>query len=340
MFKNIPNQRGLWIFILFWSGVTLLFDGGVIVGMIQQMRAVNYPTAQGVILKSDVEINRSRDPEDNDTYQAVVTYRFEVNGQTHESDQYRYNDVASNDSRAKDIVDSLPPGTRVTVFYNPDDPSDAVLVAAVEGMDLALLLFLTPFNVVMVVGWWIGFHVLTRKGQDEDVVAVNVKSSSGFHTVRLPHVGPLPFALATLMGTSFASIFIVMFAYGTSVSLEVMEAWWTGLLGFVLVVYLWRWMGERVGRFSLKVDEHHRQLILPGPMFGARPIVPFDTVQQFNVKKKSPSSSSDEHLIRYRLMLKTATQTETKEIQLGKYELEDDANAMATWLRGLVGDPK
>ena len=43
------------------------------------------------------------------------------------------------------------------------DPAEALLRPGLAGSDLFLLLFMTPFNAVMLGFWWLGWNRLRRK---------------------------------------------------------------------------------------------------------------------------------------------------------------------------------
>ena len=70
-----------------------------------------------------------------------MKYDFEVDGRPYQGTQYRYGQWKSSDDSAKTIVASLPVGKQVDVYYNPEDPGDAILKPGIEGGDLFLTLF-------------------------------------------------------------------------------------------------------------------------------------------------------------------------------------------------------
>ncbi len=57
------------------------------------------------------------------------------------SDRYRYGEWSAAKARADEIVASYPAQSRITVYYRASDPTDAVLKAGPEGMDIFLGMF-------------------------------------------------------------------------------------------------------------------------------------------------------------------------------------------------------
>ena len=81
----------------------------------------------GRVLKSRVEVISGR----YTSVKPYVLYEYQVNSQTYQSDMIRASDkimVIQRGSRAAyDTIDRYPEGASVTVYYNPQNPSEAVL---------------------------------------------------------------------------------------------------------------------------------------------------------------------------------------------------------------------
>jgi hypothetical protein len=61
------------------------------------------------------------------THKADVAYRYKVRGRDYSSGVITLADISSSAGRAQGIVRRYPDGAPVTVYYNPVDPSDALL---------------------------------------------------------------------------------------------------------------------------------------------------------------------------------------------------------------------
>jgi len=89
--------------------------------------AQSWPQTKGTVLTSSVESRRSGNS--TSTY-PVVVYQYEVKGKT-----YRNQTISAGDQflnvrvigQAQKTVNRYPAGAKVTVYYNPADPGDAVL---------------------------------------------------------------------------------------------------------------------------------------------------------------------------------------------------------------------
>ena len=88
-------------------------------------RAKTWPTAQGRILSSRLaEVSDS----DGIIYKAAVLYEYRVNGMDYRSDVWQVRAGSSSFTRAATkVVERYPAGATVTVYFNPEDPSDAML---------------------------------------------------------------------------------------------------------------------------------------------------------------------------------------------------------------------
>lgn len=94
---------------------------------IAKAAAQSWPKTKGVVLSSRVESRRSGTS--TSTY-PVVLYRYEVAGKTHQSQTIRAGDKFMSVriiGQAQKTVDRYPVGAKITVYYNPDDPTDAAL---------------------------------------------------------------------------------------------------------------------------------------------------------------------------------------------------------------------
>ncbi len=216
------------LFVGFWSLLTLIFDGMLVFNAYRQFQANSYPVATGTMTHSEVSVHHG---DDSTTYGVEVKYEYQVDGRRYEGDRYRYGQWNSSDDSAQKIVDSLPVGKQVDVRYNPADPGDSVLAVGIQSGDLFLTLFLTPFNLVMLGGWYTVLAILFpgisgRMARPPRVI------SRGF-TRRLV-LAPAPRLLpaAVVLGiSSFLSIFVIGFGFGFSPPMAVIQVVWGIVLG-------------------------------------------------------------------------------------------------------------
>lgn len=97
----------------------------------------NWPAVPGIVIVSEVRESHSTD-EDGHTstsYYPHVEYSYTANGISYTGKQISFGGVLgrSNPSAAQDVVARYPLNAPVTVYYNPEKPSEAVLERALSG---------------------------------------------------------------------------------------------------------------------------------------------------------------------------------------------------------------
>jgi len=106
--------------------------------------AASWPETQGTVVSATVKTRTSRRSSQSvgqrdrqREFYPSITYRWSVNGQTYTGSQYQVGANAESyffgeREKAQEEVDKHPAGKAIPVFYNPDDPSAAVLVRDVS----------------------------------------------------------------------------------------------------------------------------------------------------------------------------------------------------------------
>lgn len=258
MSKSKPPAVFTLFFVGFWSLVTLIFDGMLVFNAYRQLEAKSYPVATGTITHSEVTEHHG---DDSTTYGVDVKYDFEVAGRRYAGDCYRYGQMSSSDKSAHKIVASLPVGEQVDVHYNPADPSDSVLVVGVQSSDLFMALFLTPFNLIMVSGWY-AIVVVLFPGLAKAMVGSPRVVGRGFkRRLVLEPASRLVPAAAVLGITSFLSIFVVAFGFGFNPPMAVIKVVWAIVLGLSAAM-LMRRPGFSLQGKGLVVDDVENTLTL------------------------------------------------------------------------------
>jgi len=212
-------------FTLFWCAITGVFVGFVGCTFYKSYDAQKrFVTTEGEVLASKVKRHEG-DSDSGPTYEALVKYRYTVDGSEYTSMRYSYGSMASSDrSHAAAVVKAHPKGRRVTVWYDPRKPAEAVLHVRVPTDHYFLLLFLQPFILVGLGGIVFTVTVPYRHRRAQNFLAGEIRtpweipewgtlcdSARGMvlHRSRSPI-----FAFAMGYGlTCFLSIFIVGFFF-------------------------------------------------------------------------------------------------------------------------------
>jgi hypothetical protein len=114
-------------------GVVVLFVAlGAIVGAgyfySKSKSTRNWPVAEGIIIKSSTRIQREPGGKGAPTTIADVWYTFNVDGIEYQNDTISLSQYGSSSaSHAVKEAHRYPVGSRVSVYYNPEHPHDAVL---------------------------------------------------------------------------------------------------------------------------------------------------------------------------------------------------------------------
>ncbi|WP_054287022.1 DUF3592 domain-containing protein [Gulbenkiania mobilis] len=89
-----------------------------------------WPTAEGRILASRLQVVSPPHAPDQISWQARVQYRYTVQGHSYRQDRIFAVDssLPGDKTSAEDIVRRYPAGKKVVVYYNPHNPRAAVLV--------------------------------------------------------------------------------------------------------------------------------------------------------------------------------------------------------------------
>jgi hypothetical protein len=165
-----------WLFPLpfLTVGALLLFFG--VRSYQSAQESSGWPTSPGVVLSSSVDSHRS---DDSTTYQAEVLYEYEVSGEKYSSNRIGYGDISTGSpAPAQDLVNQYPSGESVTVYVDPEDPSQSVLQPGVRGGTY----FLPGMGLLFTLIGLILYAVLPRMFRNQDSVErdISIRPSPQF----------------------------------------------------------------------------------------------------------------------------------------------------------------
>jgi Protein of unknown function (DUF3592) len=126
---TIPFFRFLILFSLVWLALS-------VVVMVRSRRSASWPRTVGTIVSTEVKRKVSQSlsndmPVDSVSYEPYVRYAYSVRDRQYEHDKLTtaVTPMIRQSAEAAAILQRYPVGHQITVFYNPADPGDAVLVA-------------------------------------------------------------------------------------------------------------------------------------------------------------------------------------------------------------------
>jgi hypothetical protein len=129
-FTRVRRAAPNLLFVVLFGGVFTVIGGGMLLwGILDSIKAAeseSWPTVQGAIVTSQVA--SSTDSDGDTTYYADIVYSYRVSGTVYEGDRVVFGEGSTSDYDAmQEVADRYPARRTVTVYYNPDDPADAVL---------------------------------------------------------------------------------------------------------------------------------------------------------------------------------------------------------------------
>jgi len=324
----IPVCLFMAFFVGVLSVVTTAMDVRLVYGIVMQTRAATWPTTRGIVDGSDVVEDHSSE---GTSYTAAIRYQYRVDGRYYESNRIHYGFDFHGKRGAKRTLKPFPRGSDVSVYYNPRDPSQAVLeTRIIEGGDLFAAMFLTPVNLLMIF-CWLGLYNTIRKGRDEkppagDAVRV-IEEERGVR-VRFTRVAPRGVAALWASVAAMAVMFAILMLFGGGDLLLPAVAGWAIILYAARRGYLR--MKTRIdgGWYDLMIDEVGLTVTLPQmvPAYkGAR--LSHDQLQRVEVHS---TRGKDGQSNRVRLRWSDGGD---RSVVLLDARAPESAEALASWLR-------
>ena len=149
---SVSSLFGGWLFTGIWCTVSflaLIFIGGPVLA---DIGTADWTPTDGVVIDSGVDV--STGGKGGNTYCLWVDYQYTFENTTYNGYVVSYSQDNSCDSWSADADEDYPPGSNVTVFVNPDNPSEAVLENGFSGIDFGVCCVF-PFviiGIIMLVG--------------------------------------------------------------------------------------------------------------------------------------------------------------------------------------------
>jgi hypothetical protein len=251
----------LFFFTAIWSAFVVFFDVRGARDLGRQFESLNYPYVMGVVTSSKVATHRGS--KGSVSYSPDIHYRYTVDNRPYNASCLRFMSQFSDYNWATDTVAAHPAGSQIRVYFNPSDPQDALLSPDIEGIDLLMLLFLMPFNLVMAAFWTATGSWLRERIFKPEAGGVLIIVDGPRTYIRLPQYSALLWTMIAMCVVSIFSLFLFGFASHFRPSIP------TSLTAFVLVlgvgawVYLRQWRKIHSGDDDLILDDNSATIGLP-----------------------------------------------------------------------------
>ena len=230
--------------LLFWTAIVMVFNVIFFSSIVDAARSQSFPFVLGSITRS--QIVRSGG---GDGSHVEVEYEYFVGRDRYENDAVRFGMNMTGLGRLQKVVDRYPEGSEVPVYYDPDDPSHAALEQGLVPSDLFMPIFLTPFNMVMIGGWYLLMGPAIRRFLGWPPSGMRARSSGMSQIFYAYKIDPLLLMLIAAGAAGFACTFVVGFG------LFFLPAWLLIPLGYLamLAITLYVWAQNRPSRIELNL---------------------------------------------------------------------------------------
>jgi hypothetical protein len=331
------------IFVV-WAGFVVVADAAVAYGVRTAVRSADWVPADGVVTRSELRTVRK-------SLSLDLAYTYTADGREHTGRDRQPGPVMFPNKTLRQAHAALPVGTRVTVYHNPVDPAEAVLVPGLKPDVLLMLLALTPFNVIAAGLGWAWWAAVTRRRQFDP--ARDVRPTADGYAARLNGFGPAGVFAIAVLAQSFAGIFLVIvLLHGAA---EVPASWavdggiWAGILA-VCGLFAWRYRQPRAvvegldtltvpttptGRETTRVPRHEVRAVG----------VKADTQVVFGGQTRTVTTRSVTRTTKeYKRPVFVVTLTldparRQPELAFAQYPEQADAEAVAEWVRERLSLP-
>ena len=328
---------GVWITI--WTVGTTFFDVALVRGVVHEVRCQDWPTTQGTVVSAEIKVEQ--DSESGNSYTPIIRYRYAVKGIEYQSERIRFGFTTASKGHARRTIEAHPPGRAVVVHYDPVTPGRAVLETGVlTGSDLFGVIFLVPFNLIMLGSWVLAWRYACGPRGDADQRAagnaVVVLRDGDVLRVRLTRFTPLAAGAVAAVIAAAGLIFVIALTFGTDSRSA--SAGGCGVVA-VAAIFGYRWMRARIndGWYDLILDDVRRKLTLPGKLKRADANeTAFDDVTDVEVEKITGSGDESD---KYRPTLRWTSRYPQSAVLIESTDGEA-AERLAQWLREKLTAPR
>jgi hypothetical protein len=155
---------GLFILVFAAAGVFLIIQS--IRSRKKAETSQSWPATSGQITDARVEHHTSTDSEGDrsDHYTPKVSYTYQVLGQAYEGNKigFGFQQSFGSQGKAQAALTRFPVGGQATVYYDPNNPAEAVLERKAGGSTVSLILGIVFLVISLCLGCPILFVIVTN----------------------------------------------------------------------------------------------------------------------------------------------------------------------------------
>ena len=324
------------VFAIFWTALVGAFDAFVGYQWYKSEQTMQYQVTEGVITHSQVTTHRDSD---GTTYGKEAQYTYTVDGHEYMGDRISFSEWSSSNRREhQSWVNDHSAGTVVEVYYDGDDPSEAVLERGVSQMLRSIVIFLMVFNLVAVGLWWMVVRSFLLKRDTRPAGGLVLGDDGGVAKLRMTMLSPIGIGFATSVGLAFVSSFVSFFVNMTTDMMGIFLIVVLGAgAGAGMVAWAWRSSYDKV----LVVDGVNRRVWLESGKGRALGFdVAMDAIRRIGIKEET-TRSNDGTSTSHHLAISWDDEDGERQVKrLRQFMIVDRGERVADWLRDRVGVKK
>ena len=320
------------LLLVCWTGLIGLGTYALLSTTFRQYLALKFSTTQAKIVRSEVghSVMIRRGVE--------IEYRYAVGGKAYTGHRFRYDDHNSTLEWGV-AVEGHPIGSSQTIYYNPENPADALMEPGVDGGDLLLLLFALPMNVLTSVLWRAMITRLREKSRIQPAGGVRILKQRGVTRVPLGETSAFTAGFYGMAAIAFVAVFPVVITGGFEPSLRLMKTIWLVVLVVGIAVFAWRVARKWSGIYDLRIDQASQTVTLPQTAGRQQPLsISKREISGVSMQRRVSKSPSGTHFSYLPALNHNGLQTEPRSIKLITWGWsEEKARAFSQWLSQELG---
>lgn len=330
---------------IFWFGIVWtifvgIFDVVIAFGLYQQFRSNDYETTTGTVVYSAVATRKGN--KGSTKYSADIRYEYTVDGVPYTGKQLRYS-INKDEKRAQaDFeVGNHPVGLPVTVYYDPGNPKESVLIPGTRAGEFLPIMLLVPFNFL---GWAMIYsgraEQASRRPGAPFIGGRRMVLTATQARIGLEAVGPLGTFMLWHFALMFCGIFAIGIPYGMKTPNWLVLAY-TGIsTALALLMAVLRKGKLESGVMDLTIDYPSRTVRVPEGLGRKVPVVlTFNQVQGFEVQTRQQRVKNGTQTF-WMLFLNAADRGSRAALKLTESTVETDIVALKLWLETALRPPE
>ncbi len=322
------------ILAILWTALILVFVYSLARRVIAGSQSYSYAETSGVITSSAMEEHGASE---ETTYTAQIMYSYTVSGQNFAGIRISDGPMSGTRRQTQPIVDRYPAGATVKVYYDPANPSEAVLEKGISGHTFYITIVFMPFLAAFS-GLWRLVRAQSRDASGTARAGGAWVIEEELRTrVRLPFLSPSAVALFGVGVSSFIAIFVVIYTAGQSPSPTFVGCVWLVILAITAALYFPYSRKVESGKYDLILDFAGSSVLFPQTLGRKEekrvPLMDVESVNVETVERRSDNATT--YVWAPALQLKSRGKPE----RLIEWGNRQKAEAFAAWLGEKLGAP-